>query len=215
MILHDPQTREEWLTCRQNGIGGSDAASVLGLNPYKSNVQLWREKTGLIVPEDISDNPAVKFGKEAEAHIRALFALNHPELHVDYHEYRMYAQPETPYLYATLDGELIASDGRRGVLEIKTATIQQSRQWDEWTDRIPMHYYVQELHQLHCTGWDFAYTAALIRYKKGDMWAAAYREYYLRREDRLTDLQQVLEEERKFWQRVVERNEPPLILPRI
>lgn len=215
MILHDPQTREEWLTCRRNGIGGSDAASVLGLNPYKSNIELYREKTGLIVPEDISDNPAVRFGKEAEAHIRALFRLNHPEYHVDYHEFRMYAQPETPYLYATLDGELTTPDGRRGILEIKTTTIQQSRQWDEWTNRIPMHYYVQELHQLCCTGWDFVYTAALIRYQKDGMWAAAYREYYLRREDRLADLRQLLEEERKFWQRVAERKEPPLILPSI
>lgn len=215
MILHDPQTREEWLACRAQGIGGSDAASVLGLNPYKTNVQLYREKAGIITPVDISDNPAVKYGKEAEAHIRALFALNHPELAVDYHEYRMYAQPETPYLYATLDGELTMADGRRGILEIKTTTIQQSRQWDEWTDKIPMHYYVQELHQLGCTGWDFVYTAALIRYQKGDAWAAAYREFFFRREDRLADLRRVLEEENKFWQRVTERKEPPLILPKI
>lgn len=214
MILHDPKTHAEWLACRKSGIGGSDAASVLGLNPHKSNVQLWREKTGLIVPEDISDNPAVKFGKEAEAHIRALFALNHPEYKLDYHEYRMYAQPDTPYLYATLDGELTTGN-RHGILEIKTTTIQNSRQWDDWTDRIPMHYYVQVLHQLQCTGWDFVYTAALIRYKKGDMWAAAYREYYFERKSRRADLRQLLEEEQKFWQRVTERREPPLILPRI
>lgn len=215
MILHDPQTREEWLDCRKSGIGGSDAAAVLGLNPYKSNVELYREKTGIAAPPDISDDPAVKFGKEAEAHIRALFQLNHPELTVDYHEFRMYAQPDTPYLYATLDGELTTTDGRHGILEIKTTTIQNQRQWSEWDMKIPMHYYVQELHQLGCTGWDFVYTAALIRYKKGDMWAAAYREYYLERKSRQANLRQLLEEEQKFWQRVTERREPPLILPRI
>ena len=40
--------REEWLQARRRGIGGSDAAAVLGLSPWKSNVRLWEEKTGLL-----------------------------------------------------------------------------------------------------------------------------------------------------------------------
>jgi len=38
--------REEWLDVRKNGIGSSDAAAAVGLNPYKSQLQLWMEKTG-------------------------------------------------------------------------------------------------------------------------------------------------------------------------
>ncbi|MBP0974830.1 MAG: YqaJ viral recombinase family protein, partial [Oscillospiraceae bacterium] len=46
MILK-PKDRLEWLAMRQKvGIGGSDAGTVLGLNPWCSNVQLWRFKTG-------------------------------------------------------------------------------------------------------------------------------------------------------------------------
>lgn len=214
MILHDPKTREEWLTCRQGGIGGSDAGSVLGLNPYKSNVQLYKEKAGIVEPEDVSEKDAVRFGKEAEAYIRALFSLMHPEYLVDYHEYRMYAQPDTPYLYATLDGEL--STGKRyGVLEIKTTTIQNSRQWADWDDRIPEHYYVQVLHQLGCTGWDFVVVVAFIRYRKGDGWAVTIREYYIERADVVQDIAYLKKKEVQFWRRVQDKEEPPLILPRI
>ncbi len=38
--------REEWLATRKQGIGGSDAAAAVGLNPYKSQLELWLEKTG-------------------------------------------------------------------------------------------------------------------------------------------------------------------------
>jgi len=59
-------SREEWLQGRKNHIGGSDAAACVGLNPYKDNVQLWEEKVGLVLPEDISDKDYVQYGTEAE-----------------------------------------------------------------------------------------------------------------------------------------------------
>ena len=55
-------SREEWLQGRKNHIGGSDAAACVGLNPYKDNVQLWEEKVGLVLPEDISDKDYVQYG---------------------------------------------------------------------------------------------------------------------------------------------------------
>ena len=38
--------REQWLEVRKGGIGSSDAAAAVGLHPYKSQLQLWMEKTG-------------------------------------------------------------------------------------------------------------------------------------------------------------------------
>lgn len=38
--------REDWLQIRKQGIGSSDAAAAVGLNPYKSQLELWLEKTG-------------------------------------------------------------------------------------------------------------------------------------------------------------------------
>ena len=37
--------REEWLRLRKNGIGGSDAGAVCGLNPYSSPMNVYRDKT--------------------------------------------------------------------------------------------------------------------------------------------------------------------------
>lgn len=39
-------SRADWLEVRRTGIGGSDAAAAVGLNPYKSQLELWLEKTG-------------------------------------------------------------------------------------------------------------------------------------------------------------------------
>ena len=82
-------SREEWLQGRKNHIGGSDAAACVGRNPYKNNVQLWEEKVGLVLPEDISDKDYVQYGTEAEKYLRALFVLDHPEYKVSYDENNM------------------------------------------------------------------------------------------------------------------------------
>ena len=47
------KSRAEWLEGRKGHIGGSDASACVGMNPYKDNVQLWEEKRGLVLPEDI------------------------------------------------------------------------------------------------------------------------------------------------------------------
>lgn len=216
MILFDPKSREEWLNCRKSGIGGSDAGSVAGLNKYKSNVKLWNEKTGKTIPEDISDKPAIKFGKQAEPVIRELFKLNFPQYTVDYHEYRMYGIRDRPFMYATLDGELTECEtGLRGVLEIKTTTIQNSMQWSEWDNRIPDSYYVQILHQLACTGWSFAILYACINYTSKGEKRTALRYYRIDRNDVSDDIEWLIQKETDFWRKVVKNEEPDLILPEI
>ena len=149
--------REEWLQARQHqGIGGSEAGAVLGINKYQSNVELWEIKTGRKEAPDLSNNAAVQFGKTAEQHLRELFKLDYPEYSVDYHEFDMYVNDDHPFIFATLDGEITTKDGSKGILEIKTTTIQNRQQWDEWEDKIPDSYYAQILHQLAATGWSFA-----------------------------------------------------------
>ncbi len=212
----DAENREKWLKIRKNGIGGSDAAASVGMNKYKSNVALWREKVGIDVPEDISDKPAVAYGKNAESSLRELFMLDFPEYQVDYHEFGMYFSDEFPYMFATLDGELTEiSTGRKGVLEIKTTTIQNSLQWSEWDDRIPDNYYIQVLHQLICTGFDFARVMAHIKYFKGDIPCVQTRYYLIERNDVQADIEWLKQKEKIFWQSVRDRKCPALILPEI
>ena len=213
----EAENREEWMKIRRGGIGGSDAGTAVGMNPYKSNVQLWREKTGIEIPADISDKPAVIFGKQAEKHLRELYKLEHPENTVKYSEFGMHFSDRLPFMFATLDGEITTPDGQIGILEIKTTTIQNSRQWDEWDGRIPDSYYMQVLHQLSCTGFDFAIVMAYIRYttKDGEKRSQIRDEYRIDKQQVLTDIAWLEEREKTFWQYVVENRTPPLILPEI
>lgn len=204
-----------WLEARKNGIGGSDAACILGMNPWKSNVDLWKEKVGLVVPEDISDKPAVKYGKEAEAPLRRLFELDHPEYTVAYDQYGMIANdPGRPWLFATLDGDL-ASDTEKGVLEIKTTEIRRSFDWNKWDNRVPDNYYIQLLHQLLATGYDFVVLLAQIKWKKDGKPQKTIREYPFRRSEVQSDLEYLLQAEDAFWRAVQEKRQPALILPGI
>lgn len=202
------EDHETWLKERMNGIGGSESGSVLGLNPWCSNVQLWRYKTGKEVPPDISDKPAVQFGKVAEEHIRELFRLDYPNMGLDYHAYWVYRNDAYPWQFATLDGELIDETGRRGILEIKTTTIQNKSQWDEWENGIPQRYYAQILHQLSATGWQFAILRAYIRYYKGGEFRAAVRDYRIERDDVLDDIAYLREQEMRFMD-CVNSGKPP------
>lgn len=207
--------REEWLRARTNGIGGSDASAVIGRNPYKSNIELYEEKTGRRAPEDISDKPYVQYGTQAEEHIRALFALDYPEYTVEHHENRILRSVEFPFMQASLDGELTDRQGRRGVLEIKTTNILQSGQREKWHDRIPDNYYIQVLHYLLVTGWDFAVLRAHLNTVWGADRRTSVRHYFIEREEVEDDLRYLKAEEIKFWRFVEAGKKPPLVLPEI
>ena len=109
-LVIDNADHTAWLKARGYGIGGSDASAILGMNPYKSNIELFEEKTGRRLPEDISDRSYVKYGTQAEPLIRSLFTLDYPEYQVVYHENRILRNKTFPFMQASLDGELIDSD---------------------------------------------------------------------------------------------------------
>lgn len=206
---------EEWLSGRMNGIGGSDASAVVGVNPYKTNIQLFEEKTGKSIPEDISDKPYVIYGKFAEKHIRELFKLDYPEYKVEHHEFRILQSLEYPFMQASLDGELTDRDGRKGILEIKTTNILQSMQYEKWKDKIPDNYYLQILHYLLVTGYEFVVLRAHLNTTWGGEVRTQVKHYFIEREEVQEDLDYLLKEEVKFWKYVESGRKPPLILPEI
>lgn len=61
-IIIENKDHASWLKARTYGIGGSDASAIVGMNPYKTNIDLFEEKTGRRIPEDISDKPYVRYG---------------------------------------------------------------------------------------------------------------------------------------------------------
>lgn len=214
-IIHDFQDETEWLSGRMNGIGGSDASAVIGMNPYKSNIDLFEEKTGRQIPEDISGKFCVIYGKRAEEYIRELFKLDYPEYQVTHHEYRILQSKAYPFMQASLDGELIDPDGRKGILEIKTSNILQSMQYEKWKDRIPDNYYIQVLHYLMVTGYQFVVLRAHLISEWGKDKRTTVKHYFIERSDVLGDLEYLKREEIKFWKYVESGRKPPLILPGI
>lgn len=207
-------SREEWLANRKR-IGGSDAACILGLNPYKSNVELFDIKTGRAEQEDISEKPYVKYGTEAEEHLRKLFSLDYPHYKVDYVENNMWENDKYPFSHASLDGYITDQDGRKGVLEIKTTEIINPLQKTKWDNKIPDNYYIQVLHYLMVCEFDFAILKAQLKYRKENDVLLVTKHYHIERSEVEEDVQYLAEKEKEFWG-YIERNErPPLILPDI
>lgn len=210
-------SREEWLEERKKGIGGSDAAVILGLNPYKNNIRLWEEKTGKVQAEDISDKPYVKYGTQAEDLLRELFKLDFPQYKVSHDENTIIKHPKYPFLFASLDGQLVDKEtGELGILEIKTTNILQSMQKEKWKEKIPDNYFCQVLHYLNVTGYSFAILKAQLKYDfDGDI-KLETRHYKINRNDFEEDIKELEKAEIEFWTKYVEKNvQPPLELPNL
>lgn len=209
------ESREEWLSKRARRIGGSDAAAVIGKNPYMTNERLWEIKTGRREQADISDVEAVMYGANAEEYLRELFRLDFPEYEVEYFPNNMFTNPEMPWAHASLDGWL-QKDSRKGILEIKTAFINSKLQSDLWKDQIPDYYYCQVLHYLLVTGFDFAILKAQLKYQIGDeLPFMQTRHYMIERKDVALDMIYLREAEKDFWWNIIEDVRPATILPDI
>jgi putative phage-type endonuclease len=202
------QNRQEWLAARW-GIGASEAAAAIGRSPWKSTQQLWREKVGLAEPEDISDNERVKYGTEAEEHLRRLFALDYPEYALSFTPFKIIRHDEFPFLSVTPDGEL-EHNGVKGGLEIKTTTIDKPGQMDEWRGGIPFNYYCQVLAAMYAAEWQFVVCKAQL--KIGGSSRIITDHYLLRREECETEIAVLIEQEKEFWTMVQKRCEPPFIV---
>ena len=207
--------REAWLKNRTRGIGGSDISAVIGLNPYKTNVDLWMEKTGQITPEDISDKPYVKYGTEAECHLRELFKLDFPQFSVEYVENNSFTNTKYPWAVASLDGWLTDENGRRGVWECKTTNILQSMQKEKWDRKIPMNYYCQCLFYMAVIEADFCVLKAQLKTVFNGIPYLQTKHYFIERSEVQDDIDYLMQKGSEFWESVRSGQCPALVLPDI
>lgn len=214
-VCHKYKSRDEWRANRIQCIGGSDASTLVGRNPWKDNNTLWKEKKGTVIPEDISDKPYVKYGTEAEKHLRELFALDFPEYEVQYMDNVLLRSISEPWMLYSPDGLIYErTTGLKGILEIKTTNILQSMQKEKWKDSLPMNYYIQVLHGLIVTGFDFVVLKAQLKtvYKDNDI-RIETKHYRFTREEKADDIEWLLREEKEQWKKYYKSNiEPPTIL---
>ena len=204
-------TREDWLAGRGQGIGGSEAAAAIGLSPWMTPIDLWKLKTGQAAPKDLSGNAAVEQGVKWEPVLRSLFEQTHEQYRVMHYPFDILYQSDRPWLFATLDGELIDIEtGHMGILEIKTATPSGKAGWDKWNGgNVPQNYYVQCLHQLLATGYSFVRLFACLFSVEGSY---TIKEYEIERADVQEDLDWLLAEETRFWGFVQRHEMPPMPL---
>lgn len=152
-ISTEKMGREEWLALRKTGIGGSDAGTVCGINPYSSAMKLFYDKTGKEVEEQ--ENEAMRQGHDLENYVAQRFT-EATGLKVRRSNY-MYRNTEYPFMIADVDRLVVGEDAG---LECKTASAYQA---DKWKDGdIPLHYMLQCYHYMAVTGKRTWYIAAVI-----------------------------------------------------
>lgn len=218
------QNKETWLEAKRGRIGGSSASAVIGKNPWKSNLDAYREIIGTKQPENLDDKASVQYGKEAEKYLRGLFALKHQELEVidpPTTGFDLIINEDHPYMCGTLDGTLIEKkSGRKGVLEIKTADTTRLESKEKWREGIPINYLIQVLHYLAITDYEFAYLFAELKYvvvddktgEKDERSTLRCYEIVATKEDK----ESIIKMEQQFYEENIKaRKEPPLILPNL
>lgn len=144
---------EEWLTLRKTGIGGSDAGSICGVNPFGSPMKVYHDKTSSGVEE--LDSEAVRQGHDLEDYVAQRFmeATGQKVRRSNF----MYRSVENPFMIADVDRLVIGEDAG---LECKTASAYNT---DKWKDgNIPLHYIMQCYHYMAVTGKCTWYIAAVI-----------------------------------------------------
>lgn len=202
--------REEWLSARtEQGIGASEAPAIVGMSPYETANGLWERKALGKNAKDISDNEIVARGVRMEEPLRELFKAHHPELTVEHYPYDILYLNINPWLFATLDGEITTEDGRKGILEIKTASPNGKAGWEKWDNKIPQNYYIQVLHQMLATDYDFVILFACLIEPTGNM---QIREYLIEKEICLADMTWLLENEIEFMDSVNKHEIPKVTI---
>ena len=146
---------EDWLEYRKQGIGGSDASVVCGINRYKSPVGLWLEKTGQLPPQEAGE--AAYWGNQLEAIVRAEFTKR---TGIKVRQVKQLLQSEEhPFMLANLDGICEHPDYGPCIFEAKTASAYKA---GEWEDDIQDEYQLQLQHYMSVNGYRAAYIAVFI-----------------------------------------------------
>lgn len=188
--------RAEWLKLRQRGIGGSDAAAVAGMNPWKSPVGVYLEKTGQIVPPEAGE--AAYWGNQLEDVVAREFATR-SGFKIQ-RSNKLYRHKEHPFMLGNVDRLITDGNKRRGILEVKTTNAWAGTDWDD--GKIPDHYAIQLQHYMAVLGLDYGFFAVLIGGNR-------FEERYVERDETL--IKTLIGIEGEFWTENVLKGVPPIV----
>lgn len=192
------RSRQRWLEERRRGIGGSDAAAVMGLSPWASPLSLWVDKTREV--DDDGQSEEMEWGTALEHVIARRGAARHglrigpcPGI---------LAHPDRMWQRVTVDRYALDADRRPyGLVEVKNVSGWKDADWAD-TGPPPTHVVLQVQHGLDVTGFDVGYLLALIGGNRLRYWEIP----------RDTELIEGLrEQEAAFWRLVTDRVPPAAI----
>ena len=187
-------TKDQWLETRHRGVGGSDAAAILGVSPWTSRYAVWSDKVAE-KPIQLAQTPAMAFGHRMEPVVADAYAESSGTNLVN--DTNLYAHPEHKFMLANLDRLILGSDGKpSSVLEIKTSANPYS-----WDDGVPAYYVSQVQHYMAVTNLPTSVVAVLLQGKE-------MRDYEVPRDNAYID--RLIEMESKFWDEVTKRIEPDI-----
>ena len=174
-------SHEEWLRHRKKGIGGSDAGAICGLNPYKSSLAVYLDKTSPV--SEAEDNEAMRQGRDLEQYVAQRF-MEETGKKVR-RANAIFVHPEHDYMFANVDRLISGEDAG---LECKTASAYAAEKWKD--GNIPASYELQCHHYMAVTGAKAWYIACVIL-GKGFVWQRIERDEEL--------IQMLIELESDFW----------------
>lgn len=163
LILVDTENlpRDEWLEWRRKGIGGSDAATIIGVSPFSTARDLYYDKLNIVSAVDEEENWVQKeIGHLLEDLVAKIFSkkTGYPIYQVK----KMFYHPEHPYMLADIDFFVRLPDGKTAILEIKTTNYNATGNW--WRDGeevVPINYEMQGRHYMAVTNIDKVYYCCL------------------------------------------------------
>ncbi|MCL6563291.1 MAG: YqaJ viral recombinase family protein [Firmicutes bacterium] len=189
--------RAAWLQARRHGLGGSDIAAILGLNPWRSPLDVWAEKVSEEPSATEPPSEAAYWGQLLEDVVAKEFARR-TGLKVQRRQ-AILQHPTIPYLLANVDRIVRGDPDGPALLEVKTTGARHAGDWAN--DQVPAYYFPQVQHYLLVTGYRKAYVACLI----------GGQELVIRTVPFLADWAKQIEEAAAAFWLCVETRTPPVI----
>lgn len=202
MQQHLVQGTEAWKNYRNNRVGSSDAAAILGISPWQTSWGLYMQKLGLIPDKKITPN--MQYGIDNEEYARNSFC--------DKSGIKVYPtvvnSKKYHWMIASLDG--VSKDGKTAI-EIKWPNNEVYQM--AVNGQVPKYYYCQIQHQIYCleleSMWYSCWQSKWCEEKN------CYEKYgvdlFIERSE--TYIQNMIEKELEFWNGL-QKLEPPQLSDR-
>ena len=183
-------SHEEWLEHRQKSIGGSDASSIIGLNPWSSPYTVWADKLGKFPAKE--DNEAMRQGRDLEFYVAERFCeATGKKVR---RENNILINPDYPFAHANVDRMVVGEDAG---LECKTTSALNLKNFKNGA--FPDTYYVQCVHYMMVTGCKKWYLAVLVLNRE-------FMVFEIERDEE--EIAALAQSEAEFWRLVESKTSP-------